>query len=59
MQTLRHVQEQFPTLYPGGAVDSFPLMEPGEPPMKLPEPVDLTPAPRDPAQMDSDTRPMM
>jgi nitrous oxidase accessory protein len=59
MQTLRYVQEQFPTLYPGGAIDSFPLMSPGVPPVKLPEHVDLTPAPRDPAQLDSDSRPMM
>jgi nitrous oxidase accessory protein len=59
MQTLRYVQEQFPTLYPGGAADSFPLMSPGAPPVKLPEHVDLTPAPRDPAQLDSDSRPMM
>lgn len=59
MQTLRYVQEQFPTLYPGGAVDSFPLMEPGAPPVKLPAHIDFTPAPRDPVQMDSDTRPMM
>ncbi len=41
------------------AVDSFPLMSPGKPPVALPEPVDLTPAPRDPAQMDSDTTPTM
>jgi nitrous oxidase accessory protein len=59
MQTLRYVQEQFPTLYPGGAVDSFPLMSPGVPPVKLPEHVNLTPAPRDPAQLDTDSRPMM
>ena len=59
IQTLRYVQEQFPTLYPGGAVDSFPLMGPGTAPVQLPKHVDLTPAPRDPAQMDSDTRPTM
>jgi nitrous oxidase accessory protein len=59
MQTLRYVQGQFPTLYPGGAVDSFPLMSPGKPPAALPEHVDLTPAPRDPAQMDSDITPTM
>ncbi len=59
MQTLRYVQGQFPTLYPGGAVDSFPLMAPGQPPVTLPEHADLTPAPRDPAQMDSQTRPTM
>lgn len=59
MQTLRYMQSQFPSLYPGGAVDSFPLMAPGAPPVKLPAHVDLTPAPRDPAQMESDSRPMM
>lgn len=58
MQTLRYMQEQLPTLYPGGAVDSFPLMEPGAPPVALPQNVDLTPAPRDPAQASSD-RPIM
>lgn len=58
MQTLRYMQEQLPTLYPGGAVDSFPLMEPGAPPVALPRNVDLTPAPRDPAQASSD-RPIM
>jgi nitrous oxidase accessory protein len=59
MQTLRYMQQQFPTLYPGGAVDSFPLMQPGTPPVPLPKQVDLTPAPRDPAQMESETRPTM
>jgi nitrous oxidase accessory protein len=59
MQTLRYLQAQFPTLYPGGAVDSFPLMAPGAAPAPLPEHVDLTPAPRDPAQMESDSRPTM
>jgi len=59
MQTLRYVQEQFPALYPGGAVDSFPLMASGAPPVQLPEHADLTPAPRDPAQMESDSRPTM
>src|SRR5262249_24290982 len=59
MQPLRSVQEQFPTLYSGGAADSFPLMSPGAPPVKLPQYVDLTHAPRDPAQLDSDSRPMM
>lgn len=58
MQTLRYMQEQLPTLYPGGAIDSFPLMVPGEPPAALPGNVDLTPAPRDPAQAASD-RPIM
>ena len=58
MQTLRYMQEQLPTLYPGGAVDSFPLMEPGASPVALPRNVDLTPAPRDPAQASSD-RPIM
>jgi nitrous oxidase accessory protein len=59
MQTLSYLQAQFPTLYPGGAVDSFPLMAPGAPPTALPAHVDLTPAPRDPAQMESDSRPTM
>jgi nitrous oxidase accessory protein len=58
-QTLRFVQEQLPTLYPGGAVDSFPLMLPAVPAMRLPDNVDLTPAPRDPAQAGSDSRPVM
>jgi len=59
MQTLRFVQEQLPTLYPGGAIDSFPLMTPGAPPVALPEGIDLTPAPRDPAQAGNDSRPIM
>lgn len=59
LETLRYVQQQFPTLYPGGAVDSFPLMAPGAPPVQLPDNVDLTPAPRDPAQEGSGLRPMM
>jgi nitrous oxidase accessory protein len=59
MQTLRYVQSQFPSLYPGGAIDSFPLMAPGAPPVMLPEHVDLTPANRDPAQLGSDSRPTM
>ena len=58
LQTLRYVQEQLPTLYPGGAVDSFPLMVPGPIPAALPDGIDLTPAPRDPAQADND-RPSM
>lgn len=57
--TLRYVQQQFPTLYPGGAVDSFPLMQPKAPQVALPQGVDLTPAPRDPAQMAADSRPSM
>lgn len=57
--TLRYVQQQFPTLYPGGAIDSFPLMQPKEPRAALPQGVDLTPAPRDPAQMAADARPSM
>ncbi len=59
LQTLRFVQEQMPTLYPGGAIDSFPLMAAAPPPVPLPEGVDLTPAPRDPAQAGNDTRPLM
>ncbi len=59
VETLRYVQQQFPTLYPGGAIDSFPLMTPGAPPVALPENVDLTPAPRDPAQEGSGLRTMM
>ena len=58
-QTLRFVQEQLPTLYPGGAIDSFPLMLPTPPAMPLPDGMDLTPAPRDPAQAGSDSRPIM
>lgn len=57
--TLRYVQQQFPTLYPGGAIDSFPLMAPAAPPVQLPDGVDLAPAPRDPAQMGNDSRPSM
>jgi hypothetical protein len=53
----RHVHPS--TLYPGGAVDSYPLMAPGAPPVQLPENIDLTPAPRDPAQEGSGLRPMM
>jgi nitrous oxidase accessory protein len=59
VQTLRYVQEQLPTLYPGGAIDSYPLMIPGAPPVALPVGVDLTPAPRDPAQAGADSRPIM
>lgn len=59
VKTLRFVQEQLPTLYPGGAVDSFPLMTPAPPAMALPEGLDLTPAPRDPAQAGIDNRPIM
>ena len=59
LQTLRFVQEQLPTLYPGGAIDSFPLMTPGTPPVALPKDIDLTPAPRDPAQAGNDSRPIM
>lgn len=59
MGTLRYVQQQFPTLYPGGAIDSFPLIAPGAPPVPLPGGVDLAPAPRDPAQMGNDSRPSM
>ncbi len=59
MVTLRYVQEHFPTLYPGGAIDSFPLMRPMAPPVPLPGGVDLRQAPRDPAQMGNDSRPSM
>ncbi len=59
IETLRYVQQQFPTLYPGGAIDSFPLMTPPAPPVSLPENTDLTPAPRDPAQEGSGLRTMM
>jgi nitrous oxidase accessory protein len=59
METLRYVQQQFPTLYPGGAIDSFPLMTPAPVPVALPMGVDLTPAPRDPAQEGSVLRSMM
>jgi nitrous oxidase accessory protein len=50
MTTLRYAQEQLPTLYPGGAVDSFPLMSPPAPPVPLPAGIDLTPATLDPAE---------
>jgi len=59
LKTLRFVQEQMPTLYPGGAIDSFPMMTPGPLPVPLPAGVDLTPAPRDPAQAGNDSRPLM
>lgn len=59
IQTLRYVQEQLPTLYPGGAIDSYPLMSPGAPPVAMPASIDLTPAPRDPAQAGTDSRPIM
>jgi nitrous oxidase accessory protein len=59
VQTLRYVQDQLPTLYPGGAVDSYPLMSPGPAPIHIPANIDLTPAPRDPAQAGSDARPIM
>lgn len=59
LQTLRFVQEQLPALYPGGAIDSFPLMMPPTPPVPLPAGVDMTPAPRDPAQDGSDSRFLM
>jgi nitrous oxidase accessory protein len=59
LATLRFVQEQLPTLYPGGAVDSFPLMMPAAATMPLPQGIDLTPAPRDPAQAGADQRPIM
>lgn len=58
LQMLRFVQEQLPTLYPGGAIDSFPMVNPAAPPAALPANVDLTPAPRDPAQASGD-RPIM
>jgi len=50
MTTLRYAQEDLPTLYPGGAVDSFPLMSPPAPPVRLPAGIDLTPAKLDPAE---------
>lgn len=59
MQTLRFVQEQLPTLYPGGAIDSYPLMTAPPAPVPLPVGLDLTPAPRDPAQAGSNSRPIM
>lgn len=58
-QSLRFVQEQLPTLYPGGAVDSYPLMRPTNPPVAMPANIDLTPAMRDPAQAGADSRPIM
>ncbi len=36
MELLRAAQSQFPALYPGGVVDSFPRMEPGPAPHELP-----------------------
>lgn len=36
MELLRAAQSQFPALYPGGVVDSFPLMAPGPAPHELP-----------------------
>lgn len=59
IQTLRYVQDQLPTLYPGGAIDSYPLMSPSPPPVVVPAHIDLTPASRDPAQAGSDSRPIM
>ncbi|MEQ1576035.1 MAG: nitrous oxide reductase family maturation protein NosD [Hyphomicrobium sp.] len=59
VQSLRYVQQQLPSLYPGGAIDSFPLMSPGPLPVALPANADLTPAARDPAQSGSDSRPIM
>jgi nitrous oxidase accessory protein len=59
VQTLRFVQEQLPTLYPGGAIDNFALMLPIPLAIPLPAGIDLTPAPRDPAQAGSDSRPIM
>lgn len=37
METLRAAQSRFPALYPGGVVDSHPLMEPPPPPVPLPD----------------------
>lgn len=59
VETLRYVQQQFPTFYPGGAIDSYPLMTPTAVPARMPADVDLTPAPRDPAQADNSMRTMM
>jgi nitrous oxidase accessory protein len=59
LQTLRFVQQQFPTLYPGGAIDSFPLMTAPALPVTLPQGIDLAPAPRDPAQRGADQLPAM
>jgi len=36
MELLRAAQSQFPALYPGGVVDSYPLMEPKPAPHELP-----------------------
>ena len=36
MELLRVAQGQFPALYPGGVVDSYPLIEPPAPPVALP-----------------------
>ncbi len=59
VETLRYVQQQFPTLYPGGAIDSYPLMTPPPVPVALPKGVDLSPAPRDPSQEGSAMRTVM
>lgn len=59
LRTLRFVQEQLPTLYPGGAIDSFPLMSPPPLTVVLPSDVTLKTAPRDPAEAGSDSRPLM
>lgn len=59
LEMLRFVQAQLPTLYPGGAIDSYPLMTPGGGAAALPADVDLSPAPRDPAQAGADSRPIM
>lgn len=59
LEMLRFVQAQLPTLYPGGAIDSFPLMTPRVAMVALPAGIDLTPAPRDPAQAGSGDRPIM
>lgn len=59
LELLRFVQAQLPTLYPGGAIDSFPLMTPPDVPLSFPAGLDLTPAPRDPAQAGNDSRPVM
>lgn len=37
METLRFAQSQFPTLYPGGVIDSHPLIAPPPLPTKLPD----------------------
>lgn len=59
LQTLRFVQEQLPTLYPGGAIDSYPLMASPPIPVVLPAGIVLRTAPRDPAQDGADSRPLM